>query len=118
VPANDANGSKIRQSFFASIRVIRGPIKSSPRPGASQKRHYIPKSELFAIQLNPSCVGVTNCQLCAMKTVYCRLPSQPKLSLARIVKVKLPTVVGIPERIPSGERVSPFGRLPLRTVKL
>jgi len=51
-------------------------------------------------------------------TEYCRLPVQPYLSVARMVKVKLPSAVGVPESVPPGARVSPAGRLPLETMKV
>jgi len=54
----------------------------------------------------------------AMVTVYCRVPSQPWLSFASIVKVKLPAAVGVPESTPPLERVSPVGKLPLIFAKV
>ena len=54
----------------------------------------------------------------AMVTVYGRLPVQPFLSVARIVKLKLPSVVGVPESVPPLERSNPAGRLPFETMKL
>ena len=40
------------------------------------------------------------------------------MSVARIVKVKAPSVVGVPERTPAVVRVSPVGSAPLITVKV
>ena len=45
------------------------------------------------------------------------MPVQPYLSVARMVKLKIPSVVGVPERMPSVESVRPGGRLPNSTVK-
>ena len=49
---------------------------------------------------------------------YCALPVQPKLSVARMVKLKLPSFVGVPERTPPDERVRPVGRFPFSTRKV
>jgi hypothetical protein len=51
-------------------------------------------------------------------TWYCRVPEHPLWSVARIVNVKLPDEIGVPERTPPEVRVNPTGRLPLDTVKL
>ena len=40
------------------------------------------------------------------------------LAFAWTVKVKLPAAVGVPERTPAVERVSPVGRVPLVFVKV
>ena len=53
-----------------------------------------------------------------MVIVYDRVPLQPLLAVALTVKVKLPAAVGVPERTPAVERVSPPGKLPLETVKV
>jgi hypothetical protein len=54
----------------------------------------------------------------AMVMVYCRSPVQPWLSVATIVKVKLPAAVGVPERTPSAERANPLGKLPVDFAKV
>jgi hypothetical protein len=54
--------------------------------------------------------------------VYGRLPKQPFVSVAVIVKVKVPATVGVPERItdegPPGLSERPVGSVPLETVKM
>jgi hypothetical protein len=53
------------------------------------------------------------------KTAYAWLPVQVFVSVAVIVKAKVPTVVGVPEMTPV-EALSdrPFGSAPLETVKV
>ena len=46
------------------------------------------------------------------------MPGQPLWSVARIVNVKLPYEIGVPESTPPEVSVSPAGRLPLDLVKL
>ena len=53
-----------------------------------------------------------------MVTVYDRVPVQLLAPFAWIVKVKLPTAVGVPERTPAVVSVSPLGRAPVVTVKV
>ena len=50
--------------------------------------------------------------------LYTRLPLQPLMSVAVMVKVKFPAVVGVPEMRPVVElSVRPGGNNPLETVK-
>src|SRR5450432_3525753 len=53
-----------------------------------------------------------------MSTLYDTAPVQFFESLAWTVKVKVPGPVGIPERTPALESVSPLGRVPIVTVKV
>lgn len=50
--------------------------------------------------------------------VYCRLPVHPRVSVAWMVNEKLPSVVGVPERSPLDERVSPLGKVPFKTTNV
>ena len=53
-----------------------------------------------------------------MVTVYDRLPVQLLLSFAWTMKVKLPAAVGVPDRTPAVDRLSPVGSVPLDFVKV
>ena len=51
--------------------------------------------------------------------VYARLPGQPFASVAVIVRLKTPVVVGVPEMTPVvGLSVRPGGSAPLETAKV
>ena len=52
-----------------------------------------------------------------MVTVYDRFPVHPCASVAVTVKLKFPTVVGVPDKSPAKERVSPPGNVPDVVVK-
>ncbi len=54
-----------------------------------------------------------------MVTVYCRDPEQPALeSVAVIVKVNIPCVVGVPVSCPEVESINPSGSVPPETLKV
>ncbi len=53
-----------------------------------------------------------------MTMVYVIWAKHPFASVARIVIVEVPTVVGVPDRTPPAVSVSPAGRVPLTTEKV
>ena len=54
-----------------------------------------------------------------MMTLYARVPVAPLLSLARIVKLRVPEVVGVPEIRPvDALSASPAPRLPALTLNV